>query len=271
MADDLITFVIDGGDARNGNVSATVFANKLMQFLSALYGLDRAFAGAGKRQIDLEVVGLQRNSPARVAMRARSKVPGYDPHASLRWCVDQLENIRNGGSVDRRVPESVLAAVINLADYKADKTAEIRMMQVELGATAVPLDRMLAGHAMVARAIVVEGKPMPWRAGVSYGSVFGELMGIMDIDGERKFYIRPPSGPSQVQCIFPETLRPQMVESLFKVVRASGYLHYDGQSAHPHLLEADAIEGRSPPSVHLLDLGGAFPGLVFEPFVGDLA
>lgn len=271
MADDLITFVIDGGDARNGNVSASVFAAKLTAFLSALYGLERAFANANKRQLDLEVVNLQRSSPARVVMRARSKASGYDADAALRWSVNQLENIRNGGVADRRIPEIVLSTVVSLADYKADRASEITLMRVELGEQSVPLDGVLAGRAMVARASAAEVRPLPWRAGVSQGSVFGELMGVMDLDGGRKFYIRPPSGPSQIQCVFKESLREQMVENLFKVVRATGFLHYDGKSAHPFLLEAEELEGHPPPSVHLLDLAGAFPDLAYEPFVGEVA
>lgn len=271
MADDLITFVIDGGDARNGNVSATVFAAKLTAFLSALYGLERAFAHASKRQMDLEVVSLQRSSPARVVMRARAKTQGYDTGAALRWSVNQLERIRNGDEADRRIPESVLASVVSLADYKADKDSEISMMRVELGDTAVPLDRTLAGKAMVARETATETHPMPWRAGVSQGSVFGELRGVMDLDGAREFYICPPSGPAKIRCVFREQLREQMVANLFKVVRANGFLHYDGRSAHPFLLEAEGLEGQPAPTVHLLDLAGAFPSLDYEPLEGAFA
>lgn len=271
MADELITFVIDGGDARNGNVSATVFAAKLTAFLSALYGLERAFANAPKRQIDLEVVSLQRSSPARVDMRARAKAQGYDSGAALRWSVNQLERIRNGEEADRRISESVLASVVNLADYKADKTSEISMMRVELGTTSVPLDRVLAGRAMVAREAATEVRPMPWKAGVSQGSIFGELRGVMDLDGAREFFICPPSGPAQIRCVFGEGLRDQMVANLFKVVRANGFLHYDGRSAHPFLLEAEGLEGQPAPTVHPVDLGGAFPGLSYEPFEGAFA
>lgn len=271
MADDLITFVIDGGDARNGNVSATVFAEKLKAFLSALYGLERAFADSTKRQMDLEVVGLQRNSPARVVMRARARNNGYDTQAALRWSVGQLERIRNGDTADRRIPESVLSTVVNLADYRGDRTSEISLMRVELGTTAVPLDRVLAGHAMVAREIAIETRALPWRAGVSHGSVFGELRGVMDLEGGREFFIVPPSGPNQIRCVFPETLRAQMVANMFKVVRANGFLHYDGRSPHPHLVEAEALEGQAAPTVHLLDLAGAFPDLEYEPFDGAFA
>ena len=271
MTDELITFVIDGADARNGNVSATVFASKLQAFLAALYGLERAFADASKRQMDLEIVNLQRSSPARVVMRARSKAQGYDTGAALRWSVNQLARIRNGDPADRRISESALASVVNLAEYRTDKASEISAMRVELGAAAVPLDRVLADRAKMARENAIEVRAAPWKAGVSQGAIFGELRGVMDLDGTREFYICPPSGPAQIKCIFGEALRGQMVANLFKVVRASGYLHYDGRSAHPYLLEAEALEGQPSPAVHILDLAGAFPGLDYEPFDGAFA
>jgi hypothetical protein len=271
MDEELITFVIDGGDARNGNVSASVFASKLTAFLAAMYGLERAFSHSTQRQIYLEVVGLSRNSPNQVAMRPRSRVNGYDAGAAVRWSVDQLDRIRRGEAADRRIPESVLAQVVNLADYRTDKAAEIGAMSVVAGGHVVPLDGVLAGNAMAARASAVERAAAPWAAGVSEGSVFGELRGVVDMDGERQFYIAPPTGPSQIQCVFPEALREEMVANLFQVVRVVGMLHYNGRSAFPHLVDALGIEGRPPPNVHLLDLAGAFPELEYEPFVAEIA
>lgn len=96
----------------------------------------------------------------------------------------------------------------------------------------------------------------PWRAGVSKGSLFGELRGVMDLDGERQFYIVPPSGPTRVQCTVSEELRPLVLENLFSVVRVAGFLHYDGTGPHPTLMEAQAIDGISEPDGHFSDLRG---------------
>lgn len=270
MSDGLITFVIDGGDARNGNVSAVVFAARLTAFLTTMYGLERTFSRAPKRQLDLEVVDLVRKSPARVVMRARSNTKDYDVGPALKWSVEQLERIREG-KPDPRIPESVLTNVVTLADYRSDKVSEIGLIRVEFEGRTVEIDQVMAGMAMVARSAVKEASKLPWRAGVSKGSVFGELMGVMDTEGERQFYIRPPSGPTKIQCIFPEPLREKMIQNLFGVVRASGFLHYDGKTAHPHLLEAEQIDGQAPPAVHMLDLAGAFPNLTYEPFVSEVS
>lgn len=270
MADELITFVIDGGDARNGAVSASVFADKLKQFVATIYALERVYADTDKRGIDLEVVGLSRKSPSRVAMRVRSKQLGYDAQAAVRWTVDQLEQIRRG-QADPRVPESVLSNVVNLADYRTDAKAEISLIRAEMGERHVEIDGTLAGQALLARSAAKEAHKLPWRPGVSKGTVFGELRGVMDFDNSRQFYIIPPSGPERIQCVFPESLRQSMIDNLFGVVRVSGFLHFDGKSAHPQLIEAEGIENQPTPAVHLLDLDGAFPDLEYEPFVDEVA
>jgi len=112
---------------------------------------------------------------------------------------------------------------------------------------------------------------MPWQPGVSRGSLFGELRGVMDFDGERRFYIRPPSGADQVQCIFPEEMRALMNEHLFQVVRVHGFLRYDGATPFPYLMEAERIEGVPPDDArgHFSDLRGIFKGMEM-PEAGDI-
>ncbi len=85
MSDDLVTFIIDGSEPRGGAIPANVFIAKLTAFIGTLYGFERAFTRHAKRQIDLEISGLEKNSPGRVAMRPRSRVSGYDgrPGASV--------------------------------------------------------------------------------------------------------------------------------------------------------------------------------------------
>ena len=94
--------------------------------------------------------------------------------------------------------------------------------------------------------------------GVSRGEIFGELRGVVDFDGEREFYIVPPSGSSRILCIFQESLRAQVQSRLWTLVRVSGFLHYDGKGPFPHLLEADGIDGVIKPEGHFADMRGAF-------------
>lgn len=117
-----------------------------------------------------------------------------------------------------------------------------------------------------------EAKAREWQPGVSRGSLFGELRGVMDFDGERRFYVRPPSGASQVQCIFPEVMRALMNEHLFQVVRVFGFLRYDGRKPFPYLMEADRLEGIQEDETrgHFSDLRGFFRGMEVSEQVNGL-
>jgi hypothetical protein len=121
----------------------------------------------------------------------------------------------------------------------------------------------MGAHALALREMRRSEEPTIWQPGVSRGSLFGELRGVMDFDGERRFYIRPPGGASQVQCIFPEEMRTQMNEHLFQVVRVFGFLCFDGRTPFPYLMEADRLEGVPEDQTrgHFSDLRGFFRGM----------
>ena len=157
---------------------------------------------------------------------------------ALRWGFDQLQRLREGKEVDAAVSQAVLDNVVDLAQYRDGKFPALGLMRASYGSTTVEIDETLAARAMIARKKRAADTQPQWRAGVSKGNVFGQLRGVMDIEGEHHFYISPPTGPKQVECVFPETLRAKMADSLFKTVRARGYLHYSGSSPFPFLLEA---------------------------------
>ena len=270
MADDLITLIVDGSDARQGAIPADAFIGKLRAFMATLYGLDRAFTRHNKRQFDLEIVELSRNSPANVGMRPRADTNGYDPHPSIEWGFAQLERLRAGEDVDAAVTQPLMDNVIELARVREGRLPELGFLRANYRTHSIPLDATLGARAMAARALRVIDAKTPWRASVSYGTVMGELRGVMDLDGEHQFYIVPPTGPKRIACNFPEDLRAQMNESLFKTIRASGYLHYDGQSPFPRRLDADTINGMRESVGHFSDLRGIFKGLPESDF-GDVA
>jgi hypothetical protein len=84
MPESLITFVIEGADERNGNVTAETFLSKLRQFVATLYSFERAFARRDQRLIDLEVAELSRQSPAQVRFKVRSRAARYDAAPTVR-------------------------------------------------------------------------------------------------------------------------------------------------------------------------------------------
>jgi hypothetical protein len=271
MTDDLINFVIDGSSERRGAIPADAFLSKLRAFISTVYAFERAFSGRPARQIELEIVDLTRNSPAKVAMRARTKAQGYPTDAALAWTFDQLERIQRGAPVDERLPRAAIDNVVDLASARAARLPEVGIMRATYKGFAVAMDEQLASNALTLRAErKFEDRP-PWRPGVSRGSLFGELRGVMDFDGERQFFLMPPTGPDRVQCVFTEELRAAMNEALFRVVRVHGFLHYDGATPYPHLMEASKIDIVEAPNEHLSDLRGIFRDLEPPTNIEDIA
>jgi hypothetical protein len=258
MADELIEFVIDGSEERHGAIPADAFLAKLRAFITTLYAFDRAFTKRDRRQLDLEIVDLSRSSPGRVAMKARTRAQGYEPNAALEWTFDQIKRIHAGEAIDPTVPREAIDNVIDLASARPAKLPELGVMRARFNGKVIDIDRVLHSRALAIRAQHEELGGVPWRAGMSRGSLIGHLRGVMDFDGERQFFIMPRSGPYRVQCIFPEELRAKMNEHLFQVVRVVGFLHYNGTSPHPYLLEAEAVDGITPPERHFSELRGLF-------------
>lgn len=257
---DLLVFTIDGPASSNGAIPADVFTAKLNAFVATIYALERAYTKRDKRQLDLEVTGLSKSSPGQIKYRLRSKVNGYDPAPAVTWSFNQLAALASGRGVDPAVTQGALDNVVDLAQARRDRLANVGLMQATFGSLAVKLDDALAERAIEARNKKAADVAPLWRSGVSEGSVFGELRGVMDFEGDHTFYIAPPTGPARIKCVFGQALRAKMQENLFKVVKAYGYLHYDGQSPFPHLLEASRLDGIDPPSEHFLELQGLFAG-----------
>jgi hypothetical protein len=259
---DLIRLVLEGSPDRHGNIPADIFLSKLRQFIATLYSFDRAFAKRDKRSIELEVVDLRRVNPAIVSFRPRPQVGGYDVQVAMDWTVEQLVHIHDQGRADIAVPQSALDNVVELARFGDKRRAPLSGLRVEYRGRVVQFDQKMEANALVLRSARAIDTGTVWKAGVSKGSLFGELRGVMDMDGERQFYIVPPSGADRVLCIFPEEMRQQMIAHLFQLVRVNGYLRYDGATAFPYLVEAESIEGVTPmaPSQHFANLLGAFAG-----------
>lgn len=271
MSDELIEFVIDGSIERSGAIPADAFLAKLRAFITTLYAFERAFTKKDKRQVELEIVNLSRSSPARVALKARTRTQGYEPEHAVAWTFDQINRIHAGQSVDPAVPQSAIDNVIDLASVRSAKLPELGIVRAKFNGKVIEIDSILHGRALAMRAAHQATEEAPWRAGISKGSLTGQLRGVMDFDGERQFFIMPRSGPFRVQCVFPEQLRTMMNEHLFTTVRVFGFLHYSAAGPHPYLLEADRMEGIASPEKHFRDLRGVFKNDDLPPPSGEWA
>lgn len=258
---DTITFILEGSKARNGNIPADVFVAKMKQFVATMYSFDRAFAGRSKRGVDLEVIDLKKVNPAIVSFNSRTLIRGYDASASVEWTVDQVARIANNQVTDPRVSQDALDNVIDLATARKAKIPALSSLRIEYRQSEVKLDDVIVGHAMALRhSRRLEVKDI-WKAGVSKGTIFGQLQGAIDLSGEKTFYIMSPNGRS-TQCVFPEQLRQAIQANLWSTVRVTGFMRYDGLQAKPYLIDAERIDPVSQVDgqPHLYDMRGAFKG-----------
>jgi hypothetical protein len=260
MDDDLLKFVLDGAPDRHGNIPAEVFLAKLRLFITTMYSFDRAFAKKSRKSIELEVVDLKRVNPAIMSFRPKAQVAGYDAAASVSWSIDQFAKIHDNQAADMAVPQDALDNVVELARIRQAKIPLLRGVRVEYRGVVVAFDEKMEGNALALRSTRQITTESLWHSGVSKGSIFGELRGVMDLDGERQFFIAPPSGADKIQCLFPEEMRQDMNDNLFQVVRVHGYLRFDGKRPTPIIVEAERIEGipAEPTTKHFSDLLGAF-------------
>jgi len=267
MQERLITFVIDGPSEFEGQIPADDFLAKLRDFIAMIYSFERAYYQRPKRSMTLDLVDLRKSSPARAVFRARAMVNGLDASKPVAWAADQLRKIYANDDVDQLVGDSQLEAVVNFAHRKSTKLRAVRLIQVEFGGLPIEFDDKMELQALRLRNDRIMDMHQNWYAGVSKGSLFGELRSVSDIEGERRFVICPPTGPDYISCVFPEELRLDAKNNLFKVVKVHGFLHYDGRSPHAARMDAERIEGVQESNAHLSDYAGMFTP--FEDNVGD--
>lgn len=263
MAEDTLKFILQGDAARNGNIPGDVFVSKLRQFLTTMYAFDRDFARKSKRSIELEVINLERVNPQIVSFHPRATIKNYDANESIGWAFTQFDRIHRLQQADMSVSQATLDGVVELSRVREQKIPLIHGLHIEYRNNTVALDDQMQIGALALRA----SRQMPmeplWHGGVSRGSLFGELRGVMDLDGERQFFVSTPNG-RQVQCVFPERLRDKIAANLFNVVRISGFLRHSSDSPHPYLIEVEELLAISQPDIgdtHLADLKGSFVGL----------
>lgn len=269
MSEEIITFVIDGPSARHHAIPAATFLAKLTAFVNVIYAFERSFSHRDKRQIELEIVDLTRNSPAQIKMRVKSRVNGYSAVEALSWTVNQIDRLASGQNIDPAVSSSAIDNVIDLAKEREARMPDLGAMSILYEDRKININGTMVAFAMKARDDIVADAKTNWFSGVSKGTILGELRSVADIEGEREFFITPPTGAKKIRCIFPENLRLKMSENLFKVIRAHGFLHYGSDSPFPVLLEASEVEGVSSTEGHFTDLRGIFKNVELARFSGN--
>lgn len=258
-AQNVVTLRLDGVDEHHGHVMAHALAQKLSTFLSVFAAFERARVGSRARQTDFEVVILSHNSPSMMGLKPVPRVQHYHPAPTVLWTIEQWEKIARGELPSDGVDEDLISDVISLA--KRPNSFDYAKFTVQYGHKSIVFDDRLMANAEKARKELRQPLPIsPWRAGVSHGSIRGELRSVLTDHGEREIVILPDIGPDRIRCVFEESMKAKIRDSLWHFVRVSGYLHYSQSSPHPVLVEMEDIEAldATEPAAHISDGRGLF-------------
>jgi len=235
------TIYLDGHEGHKGNVLASAFLAKASKVILVLNRLERAYIDSRARQTEFEIVGADKRNPTTLSLMPTPTVKSYDPNPALSWGIGQLDLIGRGEEPDERIGGDLAYDIVDLSTKKREHG--YKAFWINGHAEAVRFDEDYKLHALrIARARVKRDAPQNWKIGAALGSVVGELKAIDDLESGHEFVVVPPVGASQITCKFPEHLRDQMGDFLFKTVRVNGSLNYDEKSPFPFMVEADAIE-----------------------------
>ena len=181
------------------------------------------------------------------------RAKGYLPSPAYSWAFDELSRLERSLEPDARLPVGLLDNIVDLAINTTD--GSITKLVASLGDNVIDFNYALARSARLKRDALLATMPAPdWFAGISKGEVQGELRGVTDLEGEKEFFLKHQRG-KQIKCIFTEEMRGEMNRLLFKTVRISGLLHYEGGTSHPTLMEAAKIhEIADQPATHMADM-----------------
>lgn len=252
--------LFEGEQGHQGNVLATAFVAKFQRLLNVLHRLERLHNGARSRQTEYEIVEAKKYNPTVLALKPVPKTRGYSPTEAFDWSIDQFNAVSNEREIDARIDAAVLIEIAEIA--APPKDGSYRRFWVRSGTVSVQFDETLSRKAQhAANRIQKATAPTVWYEGVAQGEIVGDLRAVLDENGEQEFVIHPAVGPERIVCRFPDEMRDEMRNYLFKMVRVEGRLHYKKESPHPVLVEMVGIYATPTQPETLLDLRGLFHGM----------
>jgi hypothetical protein len=263
VADDagrkLVTLTMAGADEHQGHVMARALVEKLDKFLKTFAGFERAYLGVATRQTDFEVVILHHNSPTQIGLNPIPRSRSHIPTPAVVWTLEQWDRIARGEVPDGIVDEDLVDDLAGLAER--DDKLGYSSFSISYDEQAIDLNDMAFVNAEKLKLDMRARRPrLPWRAGISAGSLIGELKAVSTEDGDRQIIIVPFYGPGRVLCKFTDDMREQIRSGLFNTVKVSGMMHYGAAGPHPILIEVETIEpfGIADDAPHFIDGAGLF-------------
>lgn len=267
-----IRFRVHGPDPAGDEVSAAVFADKLMTLVRALRAADKALNGVLMH--DYVIARLRTSTPT--AVLAERPLPKYDDLVSGQSGISGFDDCVQAitiGERDRALRYGNCAVQIG----KLAKGSQSRFGYAEVWTreeTIIRVDPFLTERtrAIVAPPTELEAPPISatrdWFKGTAYGSFDGEIRAV-DLRGalpELKLILT--AGRKQVDCVCRgidiETIR----TALNRRVRLSGLAIYDGKSGLPRRIEVNEIIPVPPPG-DITRWAGSFEPFAPSEWEGD--
>lgn len=256
------TVHVNGHAGHRGNVLVFAFLDRVKAVLDAFSHAERNYLGVTHRFTDYEIVSVAKTNPTELTLTPVTDVKGYSPGEFFDWTVDQLGKIADGEPVDEKIDEGLARRLSKITplDHHIGATG----VWITSGSRQIVFDKnfKMRAEAIAQLREAMASKPR-WATAKTHGSVTGELLQVDDWEGKAEFAIKPPIGANRIICKFPEPLRPQVQENLFKTARFLGLLHYASESPFPYLLEVTSIEPlkESIEAEKLVKLRGIFEGM----------
>lgn len=253
------TIYLDGHEGHRGNVLAHSFLSKAQRLIHILNKLERAYLGSSVRQTDFEIVNAEKYNPTTLSLKPVPKVAAYDPVPTLDWSLQQIGIVGSGREPDPKVNSEIAFELVDLATNKTE--TGYRAFWINGHTDPVKFDDEYRENAIkVAKARSRQESPTRWRIGTAQGSVVGELKKVDDLEAENEFVVVPPVGAKRVVCTFPEAMRQEMGDYLFKIVRVTGHLHYGEEGPFPFKVDAASIAEMPERRKSIAELKGIFAG-----------
>lgn len=252
MSPNRIKIVIEGIDEEGGHVLVNPLIDQLRAYARLIHKTEVIVTGgSGVSSFHLRLVGLSHSSPIEVILEGVPIVPEYDVCGKvLDAVIPVVEAATNGGIDHYEIDSTYLSILYDVASRIGTKVGPSRLERS---------GKMLKITSDVCRkvsALLAEET-----------SCEGDMTGVLEYlnihDNQNIFRIYPDSGPSMVNCRFPDELRSEAINAVGKYVEVVGRLLFRSMNYHPHAIEVERIS-IMPDEVDLptlMDLRGIAPEL----------
>jgi hypothetical protein len=271
MASNRIKFQVEGPEDENGDVRFDVFIRVLGAFRKALTETDRLIS-KGDSSLYFRVSDLTHSSPATIEVEGVEKDLGIVADKTVKIyslfsaCVGNLNSVLH----DNPLPLMDYPTLMSYKELAAFHGRGIARMSILNNG-----DRIVISESLERDIEEALGPDL-----TEFGSIVGRLERINLHNNSNKFTIYPIiNGIPSLTCVFPNTLRGQVVDAVDSHVAIYGIKKFKSLSPHPYEIQVHSIEiikkkGESSSAPKLASLRGVAQGstgdMSSEEFVRSL-